>query len=116
MAGSRTRVSGLTTSWLATRLGMQPAQIDVLRRSGGLLGVRRQDGQYVFPAWQFGRDGRPLEALPRLVAAARARGIDEERLAEIVQMRIGLTGRRRLVDSLREGRDDEVMRALGDAA
>jgi hypothetical protein len=109
-------VSGLTTPWLATRLGLQSAQVDALRRGGELLGVRRADGQYVYPAWQFGRGGRPLVALPRLIAAARAKGIADERLAEIVQRRAGLTGNRRLVDALREGRDDDVLRTIEGAA
>src|SRR5918992_852476 len=103
-------VSGLTTPWLATRLGLQSAQVDALRRSGELLGVRRADGQYVYPAWQFDRGGRTLAALPRLIAAARAKGIDDERLVEILQRRSGLTGDdRRLVDALRAGREDDVI-------
>ena len=105
-------VSGLTTSWLATRLGLQPAQVDAMRRAGTLLGVRRSDGEYVFPSWQFGRDGRPLEALQRVIAAARREGLDDERVHEILNSRIGLTGDRRLVDVLREGREDEVLRAI----
>jgi hypothetical protein len=109
-------VSGLTTPWLATRMGLQSAQIDALRRGGELLGVRRADGQYVYPAWQFDRGGRPLPVLPRLIAAARAKGIDDERLAEIVQRRSGLTGRGRLVDALREGREDDVIRTIEAAA
>jgi hypothetical protein len=106
-------VSGLTTSWLATRMGLQSAQVDAMRRGGDLLAVRRADGQYVYPAWQFGRDGRPLPAVRRLVAATRARGIADERLAELLGMRSGLTGRGRLADALHEGREDEVLRAVG---
>jgi hypothetical protein len=109
-------VSGLTTPWLATRLGLQSAQVDALRRSGELLGVRRADGEYVYPAWQFGPGGQPLAVLPRLIAAARAKGIDDERLAEIVQRRSGLTGTGRLVDLLREGREDDVIRTVEAAA
>jgi hypothetical protein len=109
-------ISGLTTPWLATRMGLQSAQVDALRRSGELLGVRRPDGQYVYPAWQFGRGGRPLPSLPRVIAAARARGIDDERLAEIVQRRTGLTGDGRLVDVLRAGREDDVLRTIAGAA
>jgi hypothetical protein len=105
-------VSGLTTPWLATRMGLQSAQIDALRRGGELLGVRRGDGQYVYPAWQFDRGGRPLAALPRVIAAARAKGIADERLAEIVQRRSGLTGSGRLVDVLRAGREDDVIRTI----
>jgi hypothetical protein len=105
-------ISGLTTSWLASRLGTQPARIEALRRDGQLLGVRRPDGQTVFPAWQFGRDGRPLAGLARVIAAARAAGIDDHRLHRILTSRMGLTGRERLLDVLRAGRDDEVVRAI----
>jgi len=105
--------SGLTTPWLATRMGLQSAQIHALRRAGDLVAFRRDDGEYVFPAWQFGRDGRPLPAIRSLVTAARARGIEDERLAHLLGMRAGLTGNGRLADALREGREEEVLRAIG---
>jgi hypothetical protein len=104
--------SGLTTSWLATRMGLQPARIDALHRSGELLGVPRADGQRVFPSWQFGRDGRPLPSLPRVIAAARAAGLDDAALHRLVTMRAGLTGGRRLVDALRSGVEEPVLRAI----
>ncbi|MBD0330743.1 MAG: hypothetical protein ICV64_11655 [Thermoleophilia bacterium] len=107
-------VVGLTTPWLATRLGLQSAQVDAMRRGGELLAVRRDDGQWVYPSWQFGRDGRPLASIPRVVAAARARGIADERLTELLSARAGLTGDGRLVDALRAGREDEVLRALAE--
>ena len=44
--------SGLTTSWLAARLGQQPARIEALRRAGLLVGVSRGDGQRLYPSWQ----------------------------------------------------------------
>jgi hypothetical protein len=105
-------VTGLTTPWLATRMGLQSAQVEALRRAGELLGVRRPDGQVVYPAWQFGRDGRPLPALRRLVIAARAKGIADERLVELLSLRAGLTGDHRLIDALRAGREDEVIRTI----
>ena len=105
-------VTGLTAPWLATRMGLQSAMVERMRRAGELVAVRRADGQLVYPSWQFGRDGRPLPALPRVVAVARGRGISDERLAEILSRRAGLTGDARLADVLREGREDEVMRAL----
>jgi hypothetical protein len=37
-------------------------RLDQLTRSGRLL-VLERSGQKVYPAWQFGEDGRPLEAL-----------------------------------------------------
>jgi hypothetical protein len=108
--------SGLTTSWLAGRLGQQPARIEALRRSGLLLGVPRADGQRIYPSWQFGRDGRPLPALPRVIAAARAAGLDDAALHRLVTIRDGLTGGRRLVDALRGGSEEPVLRAIARAA
>ncbi len=107
--------TGLTTSWLAARMGVQPAHVESLRRSGELLAVRRADGQHVYPAWQFGRDGRPLDALPRIIGAARRAGVADERVHEILSSRIGLTGDRRLLDELRDGHEDEVLRAIASA-
>jgi hypothetical protein len=108
--------SGLTTSWLATRLGQQPARIEALRRAGMLLGVPRADGQRVFPSWQFGRDGRPLPSLPRVIAAGRAAGLDDGALHRLVTMREGMTGGRRLVEALRSGTEEPVLRAIARAA
>ena len=108
--------TGMTTEWLAARLGLQPSRIDGLRRAGYLVGLPREDGRHEYPSWQFGRDGRPLAAVPRLVAAARAAGVDERRLHDIVTMRDGLTGGRRLAELLREGGEEQVLRALARAA
>jgi hypothetical protein len=103
----------LTTPWLATRLGTQSARVHALRRAGHLLGVRRPGTQeYVYPAWQFDRGGKPLESLPRLVAAARNAGLDELDLHRLVQRRAGLTSDRRLVQDLREGHDEHVLAAI----
>jgi hypothetical protein len=106
----------LTTPWLATRLGTQSARVHALRRAGQLLGVRRPGTQeYVYPAWQFDRAGKPLESLPRLVAAARSAGLDELALHRLVHRRAGLTSDRRLVDDLRDGRDEHVLAAIASA-
>ena len=108
--------SGLTTSWLASRLGQQPARIEALRRAGMLVGVERSDGQRIFPSWQFGRNWEPIAALPRIVAAARAAGLDDGALHRLVTTRDGMTGGRRLVDALRGGSDEPVLRAIARAA
>lgn len=44
--------SGLTTGWLAVRLGQRPARIEGLRRAGLLVGVPRGDGQRLYPSRQ----------------------------------------------------------------
>jgi hypothetical protein len=102
----------LTRSWLAVRLGTQPAKVDAMRRGGQLIGVPRDDGQVVYPSWQFGPDGKPRSIVPRLTSAAARRNMDDRRLDELMTMRSGLTGGRRLADALRDGSDDEVVAAV----
>lgn len=99
--------NGLTTDWLAARLGEQPAQIDARRRAGELVAVRRPDGQHVYPGWQFARDGRPHPQLEALVAAARAKGLDDAALHELLTRRAGLVGASRPVDACRKTGDLE---------
>jgi len=102
----------LSRSWLAVRLGTQPAKVDAMRRAGLLIGVRRENGETIFPSWQFGPDGNPRAVIPRLRSAAARRNMDERRLNELMTMRSGLTGSRRLADALQDGSDDEVVAAV----
>jgi hypothetical protein len=83
-----------------------------MRRGGQLIGVPRDDGQVVYPSWQFGPDGKPRSIVPRLKSAAARRKMDDRRLDELMTMRSGLTGGRRLADALRDGSDDEVVAAV----
>ena len=109
----------LSGSWLSTRLGVGTQRLDAMRRAGELLGVRRPGGQdYLYPAWQFAPDGKPLPVVSRLVAAGRAAGLSDERLYEVVASRAGLAGAGsdRLVDALRDGRDDYVLGVVRTAA
>ena len=101
----------LSQSWLAERLGTQPAKIEAMRRAGQLIGVPLE-GKMVYPSWQFGSDSRPLPVVSRLRAAAARAGIDERRLNELLTMRSGLTGSHRLVDGLGTSADDEVVAAI----
>lgn len=110
MAATDTQ-TGLSRSWLAVRLGTQPAKVDAMRRAGTLIGVP-DEGGIVYPSWQFGSDGKPLPVVARLKSAAARKGIDERRLNELLTMRSGLTGSRRLVDALGTGADDEVVAAI----
>jgi hypothetical protein len=107
-----TRNPGLSASWLAARLGTQPAKVEAMRRAGILVGVPAEDGDVFYPSWQFGPDGRPLPVVPRLKAAAARAGIDERRLNELLTMRSGLTNSRRLADALGTNADDEVVAAI----
>ena len=83
-----------------------------MRRAGELLGFAGEDGGTVYPSWQFGPDCKPRSVVPRLKAAAARKGMDERRLNELLTMRSGLTGGRRLVDALDSGADDEVVAAI----
>jgi hypothetical protein len=103
----------LSGSWLSTRLGVGTHRLDAMRRAGELLGVRRPGGQdYLYPAWQFGPDGQALPVIPRLVSAARAAGLSDERLYEVMVSRTGISGDERLADALRAGRDEYVLGAI----
>lgn len=102
----------LTASWLSARLGVDTARIDASRRSGELIAVRPEGSQeWRYPAWQF-RGGRPRASVPRIVAAARAAGLDEARLYDVLTMRLGLGGERRLCDLLAAGDDERVVAAV----
>jgi len=106
----------LSASWLAARLAVDPVELDVMRRDGELIAVRKPGStEWLFPAWQFaGR--RPRQVIPRLVRAAREAGFGQTRLYEVLTAPLGLGGRRRLADLVVEGRDDEVVDAVRSAA
>jgi len=100
----------LSGSWLSTRLGVGTHRLDAMRRSGELLGVRRPGGyDYLYPGWQFAPDGEPRPVIQRLVRTARAAGMSDERLYDVLAARTGISGEARLADALREGRDDYVL-------
>ena len=71
---------------------------------------------YTFPAWQFGRDGNVLPALPRVISAARSVGMSDERLGSLLQARSGLGSGRVLADALRDGNVDHVLSVVYAAA
>ena len=100
-------------AWLATKLGVEPRELDVRRRSGEVLGIPVGRGvEYVYPAWQFDAAGRPLAAIPRVIAAAREAGLSATELGDLLQRRDGMTGRTRLLDALRAGREERVLAAI----
>lgn len=104
----------LPATWLAERLGTSPARIDAMRRAGELIAVREEGSlEWRYPAWQL-QSWKPRPGLARIVAAARAAGLDERALYELLTAPLGMSGvrRRRLVDLLVEGRVDEVVEAV----
>lgn len=112
-AGARYSDS-IPATWLAVRLAIDPAKIDLMRRSGELIAVREPGSvEWRYPAWQFDA-GKPRRGITRVVAAARESGVDEARLYDLLTTPLGLreSGRRRLVDLLLEGREDEVVAAV----
>jgi hypothetical protein len=114
-AATQTRYPGtLAAPWLADRLGVDPARIDAQRRAGELIAVREPGStEWLYPAWQF-EGGKPRRDIARITAEARAAGIDENGLYDLLTAPMGLGGgsRRRLVDLLLEGRTDEVVAAI----
>jgi hypothetical protein len=112
----RLATESLSASWLSTRFGVQPAHIDARRREGALFGVRLPGArEHLYPAWQFARgsgDARP--EVKRVLAAARAAGLNEVELFRLLERREGM-GRDRLVDALRAGRVDFVVAQIAAA-
>jgi len=107
----------LARPWLAARLGVPSARVDRMRRAGELFGVRPPGRfEHLYPAWQFNGDGKPLPSLSRILGAARDAGLDDVELYQVMRRRSGLTGQRTLVDVLRDGGEEHVLRAVRAAA
>jgi hypothetical protein len=94
----------LPASWLATRVGADREEIDRLRRQGELFATRPEGaGEWLYSAWQFGPGGQIPESVRRAVKAARAVGLSEARLLQVLRRRVGLTGGERMLDLLFAG-------------
>jgi hypothetical protein len=105
--------AGLTTPWLAARLGVQPAVVEMRRRAGEVLGLRRAgERDYWYPSWQWEEACTPRPIVPRMIDVARQHGMRDERLGELLVTKSGLTGGRRVLDDLLAGRDDAVLAAV----
>ena len=108
-----TLTTPLPASWLVSRLGIRPAEIDRLRERGELFGAQHDaTGEWFYPAWQFGPGGEVPPGVRAVVRVARSLGITEERLVSVLRRRAGLMGGGRLFDLLFEGRADSVVEAV----
>jgi hypothetical protein len=113
----RLSTDALTGSWLAVRTALEPRLIEAMRRDGELIGVRPPgSSEHYYPLWQFDEDWRPLPAVKRITEAARERGLDENRLYEVLSARLGLGGEHRLGSTLRAGNVDRVLAAVRSAS
>jgi hypothetical protein len=95
-------------------MAVDPVRVDAMRRAGELFAVREPGStEWLYPAWQFEK-GTPRRDVSRITAEARAAGIDEKRLYDLLTTPMGLGGteRRTLVDLLLEGRADEVVASI----
>ncbi len=112
-----TLTTPLPASWLASRLRVDPKEIDRLRERGELFAVRPEGAEeWLYPAWQFGPRGEVPRGVREAVVAARAAGIGEAGLVALLRRRVGLMGGGRFLDLLFEGRSDTVVDAIRAAA
>ena len=110
-----TLTTPLPGSWLSSRLGVNQREIEQLRDRGELFAVR-DEGEWLYPAWQFGPGGKIPVGVREAVKTARAVGLDEARLVALLRRPAGLLGATRLLDLLFEGRSDFVVETVRSAA
>ncbi len=84
-----TLTTPLPGSWLSSRLGVNPREIEQLRDRGELFAVR-DHGEWLYPAWQFGPGGSVPAGVREAVKTARAVGLDEARLVALLRRPAGL--------------------------
>ena len=108
--------NSFTSSWLAARLGADPARIEARRRAGELFAVPTAGGfDHVYPAWQFGPDGERQRVVARILAAARETEMSDTELHAFLNRRVGVGGPR-MWEFVRDGRGDYVISSLRSAA
>ena len=104
--------TSLPASWLTSRLGLDRRELERLRERGELLAARSEDGEWSYPAWQFGPGGKVPAGVRQAVSAATAAGLSEHSLLTLLRRRVGLVGGGRFFDLLFEGRADTVVAAI----
>lgn len=100
---------GLSASTVAELLGIKPAAVHARRQRGTLLAVPQANGEFVYPAAQFGSDG----ALPGLGRVLQAFGVEGPwtRLSVLLSHADALDGRTPL-DALQAGDVDGAVAAV----
>jgi hypothetical protein len=96
-------MANLTGSWLASRLGVDPVRIDRMRKAGELYAVPNDNGEWLYPAWQFGAAGELKPAVAEFLASARKENIAPSELTGLLERRVGLAGGKRVRDLLLNG-------------
>jgi hypothetical protein len=106
----------LPGTWLVTRMGADPQEIERLRRAGELFAVPGVGNEWLYSAWQFGPNGKVPYAVRDAVKAAKDAGLSENRLIDVLRLRTGLMGGGRLFDLLFEDRSERVVAEVRAAA
>jgi hypothetical protein len=108
--------NALSASWLSTKWAVDTVTINAMRRAGELVATRPAGShEWRFPAWQFGPDGRVRPEVASVLAAARERGLQPERLNTLLDRRSGMTGGGRLRDELLSGHLEHVLAVISAA-
>jgi len=104
----------LSGTELRERLGVSRQRLGQLRKEERLLGVRLPIRREVYyPLWQFGEDGKPLEAMPRLIEAAEETGLGALALDALMTNPTTVDNGETLVVLLRSGDPEAEEYALG---
>lgn len=105
----------LAGSELQKRLGVSRQRLGQLRKEKKLLGVRLPIRREIhYPVWQFGEDGRPIEAMPRLMEAAEEAGLGALALDSLATNPTAVdAGGRSAAELLRSGGDEAEEYVLG---
>lgn len=99
-------------SLAARELPVSRQRLNQLRDEGKLLAVKLpMHREFLYPRWQFGRDGRPLRAIPRLLEVARRAGLDGLDL-HLLMTANRVKGERPLVHHLRTGDEEDERHVL----
>jgi hypothetical protein len=106
------RTNGLSTTWVASRFGLDPVRVNALRRAGELYAVRSPGStEWIYPAWQFAGDGVKSD-VARFFAAAREQGLTGTQVGRVLQRRIGMVGGRTVLDILLRDGPERAIAAL----